>query len=55
MDFYDPWGNRIEIIGYDNIQFSKTEGVLRGMGLADLQKTEGALKELADKGMAQMD
>lgn len=51
MDFYDPWGNRVEIIGYENIQFSKTEGVLRGMGLADLEKTDGALKELAEKGM----
>ena len=52
MDFYDPWGNRIEIIGYQNIQFSKTDGVLHGMGLTDLEKTEGALKELADKGMS---
>ena len=23
LDFRDPWGNRIEIVGYDNIQFSK--------------------------------
>lgn len=51
LDFYDPWGNRIEIVGYDNIQFTKTEGVLRGMGLDGLGKTEKALKELADKGM----
>ena len=51
LDFYDPWGNRLEIIGYGNIQFSKTENVLRGMGLSKLQKTDGARKELADKGM----
>jgi len=51
LDFYDPWGNRIEIIGYDNIQFSKTTGVLRGMGLGDLEKNEKALQELAGKGM----
>lgn len=51
LDFYDPWGNRIEIVGYDNIQFTKTEGVLRGMGLDGLGKTEKAMKELADKGM----
>ena len=51
LDFYDPWGNRIEIVGYDNIQFTKAEGVLRGMGLDGLGKTEKALKELADKGM----
>ena len=52
MDFYDPWGNRIEIVGYDNIQFSKTDGVLRGMGLKDLGKNEKAKQELVDKGMA---
>ena len=51
LDFRDPWGNRIEIVGYDNIQFTKAPNVLRGMGLADLAKTPGALKELADKGM----
>jgi catechol 2,3-dioxygenase-like lactoylglutathione lyase family enzyme len=52
LDFLDPWGNRIEIIGYSNIQFTKAPHVLRGMGLSHLQKTEGALKELAAKGMA---
>ena len=46
-----PVGNRIEIVGYDNIQFSKAPNVLRGMGLV-LEKTESAIKELADKGMA---
>src|SRR5271168_915152 len=52
LDFRDPWGNRIEIVGYDNIQFSKAPNVLRGMGLTDLAKTPSALKELAEKGMA---
>ncbi len=52
LDFRDPWGNRIEIVGYDNIQFSKTPEILRGMGLAHLAKTASARKELADKGMA---
>jgi len=52
LDFRDPWGNRIEIVGYDNIQFSKTPAVLRGMGLAHLGKTDSARKELAEKGMA---
>lgn len=52
MDFYDPWGNRIEIVGYEGIQFSKTQPVLAGMGLGDLGKTEKALQELKDKGMA---
>ncbi|MEE8286574.1 MAG: VOC family protein, partial [Gammaproteobacteria bacterium] len=32
LDFLDPWGNRIEIVGYENIQFTKARHVLRGMG-----------------------
>jgi lactoylglutathione lyase len=52
LDFYDPWGNRVEIVGYDGIQFSKAPNVLRGMGLAHLSKSAKAIKELADKGMA---
>src|SRR5882757_384544 len=45
LDFIDPWGNRIEIVGYDNIQFIKAPNVLRGMGLSDLSKSEKAIKE----------
>jgi catechol-2,3-dioxygenase len=52
LDFRDPWGNRIEIVGYDNIQFTKAANVLRGMGLTHLTKNERARKELAEKGMA---
>ena len=52
LDFLDPWGNRIEIVGYDNIQFSKAPNVLRGMGLSHLSKKESAIAELAKKGMA---
>jgi len=52
LDFRDPWGNRIEIVGYDNIQFTKAPNVLRGMGLTHLAKNESARKELAEKGMA---
>src|SRR5579862_7401336 len=51
LDFLDPWGNRVEIVGYDNIQFTKAPHVLRGMGLAHLTKTEKARRELAEKGM----
>ena len=52
LDFRDPWGNRIEIVAYDNIQFTKAPNVLRGMGLTQLTKNESAKKELAEKGMA---
>jgi len=52
LDFLDPWENRVEITTYTNIQFTKSEHVLRGMGLDHLEKTETALAELKDKGMA---
>jgi catechol 2,3-dioxygenase-like lactoylglutathione lyase family enzyme len=51
LDFLDPWGNRIEVVEYANIQFTKASHVLRGMGLA-LAKNDNAKKELAEKGMA---
>jgi lactoylglutathione lyase len=52
LDFLDPWGNRIEVIDYADIQFTKAPHVLRGMGLAHLTKSEQALHQLAAKGMA---
>ena len=52
LDFRDPWGNRIEIVSYDNIQFTKAPNVLRGMELTHLTKNENAKKELAKKNMA---
>lgn len=52
LDFRDPWGNRIEIVSYENIQFSKAPNVLRGMGLQHLSKNKNAIRELTEKGMA---
>jgi predicted enzyme related to lactoylglutathione lyase len=52
LDFRDPWGNLVEIVGYTNIQFTKADHVLRGMGLSHLTKTDQAIRELSDKGMA---
>lgn len=52
LDFLDPWGNRLEVIEYSNIQFTKAPNVMRGMGLA-LAKNDKAKKELAEKGMAE--
>ena len=50
LDFYDPWGNRVEIVDYRDIQFSKTPQVLDGMGL-DLTKHPEALEQLREKGL----
>jgi lactoylglutathione lyase len=52
LDFLDPWGNRIEVIDYADIQFTKAPHVLRGMGL-DLKKSAKAKRELAAKGMTE--
>ncbi len=51
LDFLDPDGNRVEIVQYDQIQFTKSAEVLRGMGL-ELGKTGIALAELREKGLA---
>src|SRR6516164_5710017 len=52
LDFRAPWGNRVEIVGYENIQFTKAPHILRGMSFTHLTKDENAKKELAEKGMA---
>ncbi|WP_442756107.1 VOC family protein [Methylocystis sp. JAN1] len=52
LDFLDPWGNRVEVVAYENVQFSKAPNVLRGMNLAHLSKNPQALDELAEKGMS---
>lgn len=52
LRFVDPWGNNVEVVQYDEIQFSKTAAVLRGMGLGDLRKTDAARAELREKGLA---
>jgi lactoylglutathione lyase len=55
MNILDPWGNRIEVVGYDEIQFTKADHILRGMGLGTVRKSADAIAELQKKGMAQPD
>lgn len=31
LDFLDPWGNRIEVVEYADVQFTKAPGVKAGM------------------------
>ena len=49
--FRDPWGNHVQVVEYGDVQFTKTPEILRGMGL-ELKKSESALRELRDKGLA---
>ena len=51
LEFRDPWGNRVEVVDYRDIQFTKAQSVLDGMGLGDLRKRPAAIAELRDKGL----
>ena len=50
LGFVDPWGNRVEVVEYADIQFTKAGHVLHGMGLR-LEKSEKAAQDLVAKGM----
>ncbi len=52
INFRDPWGNRIEVVSYAAIQFTKADHVLKGMGVDAIGKTEEALKEMEEAGIA---
>jgi lactoylglutathione lyase len=52
LDFMDPWGNRIEVVGYADIQFERVPPVKRKLGIEGLGKTEAAQREIAQRGLA---
>jgi catechol 2,3-dioxygenase-like lactoylglutathione lyase family enzyme len=52
LDFRDPWGNHVQVVDYRDVQFTKTPGVLDGMGLDGLDKRPQALRQLRDKCLA---
>jgi catechol 2,3-dioxygenase-like lactoylglutathione lyase family enzyme len=51
FDIRDPSGNRLQIVQYDEIQFTKTDRILTGMGL-ELGKSVHALEELRAQDLA---
>jgi lactoylglutathione lyase len=51
-DFRDPWGNHFQIVDYRDVQFTKTDRILEGMGLDGLEKSDRAVGELRAKGLA---
>jgi lactoylglutathione lyase len=51
LRFRDPWGNSVEVVEYGDIQFTKADSVMRGMGLEGLEKSESARAELREKGL----
>jgi lactoylglutathione lyase len=51
LNFRDPWGNLVQVVAYEDIQFTKAPEILRGMEL-ELDKSERAIEELRAKGLA---
>jgi lactoylglutathione lyase len=51
LRFCDPWGNRVEVVDYRDVQFTKTPGVLRALGIEDLEKSAEARAEIERKGL----
>ena len=52
LDFFDPWGNRFEVVAYGDVQFDRVPGVKRKLGIEDLPKSDSAQKEIRDRGLA---
>jgi lactoylglutathione lyase len=51
VDFRDPWGNRVQLVDYREVQFTKAPGAARALGIEGLEKSERARAEMRDKGL----
>ena len=51
FDFRDPWGNRFQVVGYGDIQFERTDGVKRKLGIEQLAKTPEARRQIEERGL----
>ncbi len=52
LDFLDPWGNRIEVVAYADIQFERVPPVKRKLGIEGLEKSDRARREIAERGLS---
>ncbi|NLR97256.1 VOC family protein [Rhizobium sp. P38BS-XIX] len=50
FNFLDRWGNHVEIVDYRDAQFTKSDAVLRALGIA-ADKNETAKAEMRKKGI----
>jgi hypothetical protein len=50
LDFLDPGGNRVEVVQYRDVQFTKSAAVLEAMELS-LDKSERAKGDLKKRGI----
>jgi catechol 2,3-dioxygenase-like lactoylglutathione lyase family enzyme len=51
LRFRDPWGNQFEVVGYQDVQFTKMPSVLRALDAESLEKTEAARAEIRERGL----
>ena len=51
LAFLDPWGNHIEVVDYRDVQFERTPGVRRKLGIEGVEKTDAARAEIDEKGL----
>ena len=52
LDFLDPWGNHFQIVAYEAVQFERSPGVKRKLGIEELGKSEAAQREIDERGLA---
>jgi lactoylglutathione lyase len=52
VDIRDPWGNFFQAVAYSDVQFERTPGVKRALGIENLEKSEQARTQISDRGLA---
>jgi lactoylglutathione lyase len=51
LNLRDPWGNFVQVVAYADVQFERTAGVRRKLGIEELEKSRSALAEIAEAGL----
>ena len=51
FNFRDPWGNRFQVVDYREVQFERTAGVRRRLGIEGVEKTVEARAEIEERGL----
>ena len=51
FNFRDPWGNRFQVVDYREVQFERSAGVRRKLGIEGVEKTAEAQSEIEERGL----
>ena len=51
FNFRDPWGNLFQVVDYREVQFERTAGVRRKLGVEGVEKTAEARAEIEERGL----